>query len=74
MSEPTVDVLADLRNVESLYGIDLAQSIAAVAALIEREKAQRELLGEILEDLEIGASPQLYADRIRELARGGGAK
>lgn len=35
MGERTVDVLADLRTVMSLYGIDLTQSITALAELIE---------------------------------------
>lgn len=35
MTEPTVDVLADLRNVARLYDVDLTQTIAAVAELIE---------------------------------------
>lgn len=50
-------------------GQDCAEDTAraAVAALIVREQAQRELLAEILDGIRAGASPQLHAGLIRDL-------
>ncbi|UZW62731.1 hypothetical protein [Lysobacter enzymogenes] len=67
-----MDVLAELRKIakavdEGATPPPMKGVIAAVAALIVREQVQRELLAEILDDLQIGASPQLYAGRIRDL-------
>lgn len=66
MGERTVDVLADLRTVMSLYDVDLTQTIAAVAELIEATDAY---MRGSYHDPEVESSQDYSARRAREHAR-----